>query len=87
MIRRQLVHLINLNYMVLTPNSGTMPIYIIYRHWRYIIGVILHALGMFSFSCTKERKNEVSFSMAIGNGELMHLCFPKHSRVGTATMK
>ena len=33
---------------------------------------------MFSFSCTKERKKEVPFSMAIGNGELMHECFPKH---------
>ena len=26
---------------------------------------------MFIFSCTKERKEEVPFSMAIGNGELM----------------
>ena len=42
---------------------------------------------MFSVSCTKERKNEVPFSMAIGNGELMHECFPKHSRMGTARMK
>ena len=25
--------------------------------------------------------------MAIGNGELMHECFPKHSRMGTARMK
>ena len=25
--------------------------------------------------------------MAIGNGELMHECFPKHSRMGTAIMK
>ena len=31
---------------------------------------------MFSFSCTKERKNEVPFSIAIGNGALMHECFP-----------
>ena len=35
---------------------------------------------MFSFSCTKERENEVPFSMAMGNMELMHECFPKHSR-------
>ena len=25
--------------------------------------------------------------MAMGNGELMHECFPKHSRIGTARMK
>ena len=25
--------------------------------------------------------------MTIGNGELMHECFPKHSRMGTARMK
>ena len=25
--------------------------------------------------------------MAIGNGELMHECFPKYSRMGTARMK
>ena len=25
--------------------------------------------------------------MAIGNGEFMHKCFPKHSRMGTARMK
>ena len=42
---------------------------------------------MFIFSCTKERKEEVPFSMAIRNGELMHECFPKHARMGTARMK
>ena len=41
---------------------------------------------MFGFSCTKEKK-EVPFSMAIGNGELMHECFPKHSPMETARMK
>ena len=42
---------------------------------------------MFIFSCTKERNEEVPFSMAIGNGELMQECFPKHSRMGKARMK
>ena len=42
---------------------------------------------MFSFSCTKERKEEVPFSMAIGNRELMYECFPKHWPMGTARMK
>ena len=32
-------------------------------------------------------KNKVSFSMAIGNVELVHECFPKHSRMGTVRMK
>ena len=38
------------------------------------------------FSCTKERKEEVTFSMAIGN-ELVHKYFPEQSRMGTARMK
>ena len=33
---------------------------------------IIESAGMFIFSCTKERNEEVPFSMAIGNGELMH---------------
>ena len=32
-------------------------------------------------------KNEVTFSNAIGNRELMHECFSKHSHIGTARMK
>ena len=39
------------------------------------------------YSCTKERKEEVPFSMAIVNWELMQKCFPKHSHMGTARMK
>ena len=30
------------------------------------------------------RREQVPFSMAIGNWELMHECFPKHPRMGTA---
>ena len=29
----------------------------------------------------------MSFSMAIGNGELMYECFPKHLRMRTARLK
>ena len=29
-------------------------------------------------------RERVPFSMAIENGELMHECFPKHLRMGTA---
>ena len=32
-------------------------------------------------------KMQVPFSMAVGNGELMHDCFPKHSCMGTAKLK
>ena len=43
---------------------------------------------LFFFAPKRERSNEeVSFSMAIRNEELMHACFPKHSRMGTETMK
>ena len=34
-----------------------------------------------------ERREQVPFSMAIGNGELMHECSPKYLRMGTAIMK
>ena len=30
------------------------------------------------------RREQVPFNMAIGNGELMLECFPKHPRMGTA---
>ena len=33
------------------------------------------------------RREQVPFSMAIGNGKLMHECFPKHPRMGTARWK
>ena len=33
------------------------------------------------------RREHVPFSMAIGNGELMHECFPKHLCMGTARLK
>ena len=32
-------------------------------------------------------REQVPFSMAIENGELMHECFPKHLRMGTARLK
>ena len=41
---------------------------------------------MCTFSCTGG-KEQVPFSMAMGNGELMQECFPKHSRMGTARTK
>ena len=33
------------------------------------------------------RKNKLTFSMAVENGELMHKCFPKHSHIRTARIK
>ena len=32
-------------------------------------------------------KRAMSFSMAVGKGELMRECLPKHSRIGTARIK
>ena len=47
----------------------------------------LIALCFQLFIAFTERKKKVPFSMAIGNGELMHECFPKHLRMGKARMK
>ena len=44
-------------------------------------------MGIYGFSRTKERQQEVPFTMAIGNEELVHECFPEHSRMGTARVK
>ena len=49
--------------------------------------ICLTALCFQLFIAFTEQKKKVSFSMAIGNGELMHECFPKHLRMGTARMK
>ena len=35
----------------------------------------------------KKQNKLVPLSMAIGNGELMQECFPKHLRMGTTRMK
>ena len=34
-----------------------------------------------------KQSDQVTFSMAIGNVQLMHECLPKHLRMGTARMK
>ena len=39
------------------------------------------------YSLAPKRKMRKYLSMAIGNEELMHECFPKHSRMGTVRMK
>ena len=49
------------------------------KFWRLV--------SEFGRVCKHCRKKEVSFSMTIGNEELMHECFPKHLRMGTARMK
>ena len=58
--------------MVSMATSGTMPIIV--------------AIGQVYF-LLHQRKKKVPFSLAIGNEEPMHECFPKHSRMGTAIMK
>ena len=57
----------------LCSTSGTKPIIVSAGH----VYILMH----------QREKEEVPFSMAIGNRELMHECFPKHSRMGTARMK
>ena len=49
--------------------------------------ICLIALRFQLYIAFTERKQKVQFSIAIGNGELMYECFPKHSRMGTARMK
>ena len=48
--------------------------------------ICLIALRFQLFIAFTERKKKVPFSMAIGNGELMHECFPKHLRMGTVVV-
>ena len=61
------------------------------HHWGVVAKLDFDRQG---FSQSKDyftsRKNKVPFSMAIGSEELLHECFPKHSkhsRMGTARMK
>ena len=48
---------------------------------------IIVAVGHHYFLLSQREKKEAPFSMAVGNGELMQECFPKHTRMGTARMK
>ena len=65
----------------------------LYFNWMFFNGHLRNkAYNSVCWACLyslapKERKEEVPFSMAIGNWELIHECFPKHSRMGTARMK
>ena len=40
-----------------------------------------------AFTVIVARRDQVPFSMAIENGELMHECSPEHLRIGTAILK
>ena len=48
--------------------------------------VLLNAAALLSdfIAVFANRREQVTFSKAIGNMELMHECFPKHLRMGTA---
>ena len=48
--------------------------------------ICLIELSFQLFIAFTERKKKELFRMAIGNGELMHECFPKYLRMGTARM-
>ena len=53
------------------------------QDWIFVFRLILIA-GSSPQKSLSARREQVPFSMAIGNGELMHECFPKHPRMGTA---
>ena len=63
------------------PNTGA------WEQQERVRRICLISLRFQLFNAFTERKNKVPFSMAIGNWELMHECFPKHSSMGTARMK
>ena len=50
---------------------------------RFVFRLVLIA-GSSPQKSLRARREQVPFSMAIGNRELMHECFPKHPRMGTA---
>ena len=52
-----------------------------YAKFVCLFGLVLIA-GTSPQKSISARREQVPFSMAIGNGELMHECFPKHPRMG-----
>ena len=48
---------------------------------------ISHRVLFCALVVAPSEKKEISFSMTIGNEELMPECSPKHLRMGTARMK
>ena len=50
------------------------------RH-ELVSRICLRAIRFQLFIAFTSGKKQVSFRMAIGNGELMHECFPRHSRM------
>ena len=65
--------LISFNEMVLTATSGAMTKIVPVRHGFFLL--------------YQREKNELLFIMDTGIGDLMHECFDKYSRMGTARMK
>ena len=58
--------------------------------WCKSIGLLVHFFAPDTHCAlvvALSEKSKVPFSMAIGNGELMHECFPKHLRTETARTK
>ena len=66
--------------------SSTIPRYL-YQNTIFYIIVSFYRRLFDHFDHVVSRKKKVPFSMAIGNGELMQECFPKHSGMATARMK
>ena len=62
--------------------SGQRPVVCLFSLFS-LLSLVLIA-GTSPQKSISARREQVPFSMAIGNGELMHECFPKHPRIGTA---
>ena len=74
--------------MVFPTNTDVSPWPQCYPSPLYQIFVCLFSLALIAGTSPQKsvsaRKEQVPFSMAIGNGELMYECFPKRPRIGTA---
>ena len=69
-------------------DSVAVSFSLVYK-WVQVLWLVSPSRTGFFFcicSCIVRNK-QVPFSMATGNEELKHECFPKHSRMGTTRMK
>ena len=72
----------------LVSSSGDYIIwYYLGKGWRVCLLSLVLIAGTSPQKSISARREQVAFRMAIGNGELMHECFPKHQRMGTASQK
>ena len=56
-------------------------------YWTISRSLVYFKAGTSPQKSIGARREQVPFSKAIENGELMHECFPKHLRMGTERLK